>query len=55
MIQIWSPKPPPGPLSKTAERVLLVLGIVMTVPILVFIVLGGIWIGSRIVEWFTAR
>jgi len=51
----WNTKPPEGPFSKTAERVLLVLGIVMTIPLVAIIVMYGIWLFNLIVHWITGR
>ncbi len=51
----WNTKPPPGPLSKTAEIVVTVLGIVTTIPILAAIVAVGIWAVLRAIDWFAGR
>jgi hypothetical protein len=47
----WSPKPPPGPLSKTAESVYVVLGIVMIAAIIVF----DVWLGYSVATWLLRR
>lgn len=51
----WNTKPPPGPLSKTANAVLIVLGAIMTIPILAGIVAWSIWLGGRVINWFAGR
>jgi hypothetical protein len=47
---IWSPKPPPGPLNNTAERVCLALGIAWTILVVVFVVFYTISLGRFVVN-----